>query len=149
MDIEKLVENHIKEKESCRLIAYYDTSKPPVLTIGWGHRCRQSDGFSIGSTITQRYADDLLQHDLAWVYSGVRQLVPQFNSKPIPVQIVLCSMAFNNGIEGLRNFKKCLGACNENDFEKMADEIKDSDNWRRADLHSRYVELEAMVRGVK
>jgi lysozyme len=47
--------------EGCKLEAYWDIAKPPVITIGYGHT---GAGVSAGQTITQARAEQLLAADL-------------------------------------------------------------------------------------
>lgn len=55
-DLQKFVEGW----ESCRLVAYLDSGRPPVPTIGWGH----TRGVYIGDTCTQTQADEWLRDEL-------------------------------------------------------------------------------------
>ena len=137
------IKQRIKEHEGCKLIAYVDTRG--YLTIGWGHQILASDGLRENDTISQQHADDLFEHDFAWILTGIKQLVPMFDRLPEPIKIVLCDMAFNNGILGLKKFKRFLHYVNLELWLEAASEIKDSANYRSQDLHSRYAELAMMV----
>lgn len=147
MSVIDKIEARIKQKESCRLIAYYDTSDPPVLTVGWGHACKASDGLRENDTISQAHADDLLRHDLAWTMTDVMQIIHNFPLRPEPVQIAMAEMCYNNGTPRFKKFTDTIAAVNASDYKTAADEIVDSVNYRRKDLHSRYEEIQLMVRG--
>ena len=138
------IKGRIKNKEGCKLVVYLDTRK--VVTVGWGHKVLPSDGLFLGDTITQQRADQLFAQDFADAIAGVKVLVPDFDNKPDYIKIVLVDMRYNNGEAGLANFKQFLKAVNANNWAVASNEIVDSDNYRSHDLHSRYVELETMVR---
>ena len=144
MGIEDAFVQRIKDKEGCRLTAYYDTRGN--LTIGWGHLCHASDGFQLGSTISQATADDYLNHDTAWVFSDIRQIFPNFEYMPLQVQVAMCDMLYNNGNGQFLGYRKMIAAARLGNWTEAANEIVDSDNYRSPDLHSRYEEIQQMVR---
>lgn len=138
---------HIKRNEGLRLDVYKDTRG--FLTVGYGHKIVDSDHLFLGDRISNEMADKLFLHDFYWILSGVKQLVKDFDSLPKPIQIVLCDIAYNNGIRGLSLFKRLLQSVNNRDYIGVANEIVDSDNYRSKDLHSRYEKLNQLARSVK
>ena len=138
----------IKKDEGCDLTvkSRINADGKTEIFVGYGHNVLPSDNLSIGDTISQQTAENLFNHDMVWTETGVRQLVKDYDMQPERIQYVLCNMAFNNGTEGLRKYKRFLHYINLHLYSEAADEIVDSDNYRRKDLHSRYDRLQAMVR---
>ena len=139
------IKDYIKQNEACDLKVYRDTRGYP--TVGWGHKVVISDGWQVGDEITKEQADDLFLHDIVWLMSGIRQLLPKYDTLPENVQIVIADMAYNNGIAGLSKFKRFLAAIKDGDWNKASLEIIDSDNYRSKDLHPRYDRLAKLVKG--
>jgi GH24 family phage-related lysozyme (muramidase) len=89
----------IKTFEGCHLHAYPDPkTKGPPITIGWGST-RDFDGqpFKIGRTITQKYADDLLEFQLKNNFLPVLQRIPFWNDMNENQKGTLLSFAYNLG----------------------------------------------------
>jgi GH24 family phage-related lysozyme (muramidase) len=147
MDITDKIKSHVKLKEGLRLDVYADTRG--FLTVGYGHKVNANDQLKLGDKITQQKADNIFEHDFFWMISNVKQLVENFDTMPDNVQIALVDMAYNNGIGGLKQYKKFLHYVNLREWSKAADEIVDSANYRSRDLSGRYKELEKMVREAK
>lgn len=105
----------IKESEGCHLHAYPDpkTGKEPI-TIGWGStRDFNGEPFKLGRTITQKYADSLLEFDLVHRFMPSLQKIPHWDEMNQNQQGALLSFAYNLGAnfygsEGFYSITKCL-----------------------------------------
>jgi GH24 family phage-related lysozyme (muramidase) len=146
--IEK-IKTRIKQKEGCNLDVRerINSDGRKEIFVGYGHNILPADGLKVGQIITQDQAEEFFKHDFFWVLSQVKQIIPNFDEQPDNIKIVLCDMAYNNGIGGLRGYKKFVENVIAKNYTKAADEIVDSNNYRRKDLHGRYVELENLTRG--
>lgn len=133
-DRARLREQLIRD-EGCVLHAYRDTEG--YLTVGVGHNLdadpvlrdkllAAAGGDEAAITITQETADRLLDNDIAIAEDAVRSALPWSVSLSASRQAVLVNMAFNCGLGGLLGFKKMLAALKAKDYERAADEMKDS-----------------------
>ena len=100
--------NIIKSFEGCHLHAYPDPlTKGPPITIGWGST-KDFDGtpFKIGRTITQKYADTLLDFDLKNRFLPSLQKIPYWSEMNDNQRGALLSFAYNlgAGFYGSSNF---------------------------------------------
>jgi GH24 family phage-related lysozyme (muramidase) len=89
----------IKTFEGCHLDAYPDPkTKGPPITIGWGST-RDFDGqpFKLGRTITQKYADDLLEFQLKNSFLPALQKIPYWSEMNDNQRGALLSFAYNLG----------------------------------------------------
>jgi lysozyme len=89
----------IKRFEGCHLKAYPDPlSGGKPYTVGWGST-RKKDGspFTLGETITQEEADDLLEHQLQTAYLPALAKIPHFGSMSDEQVGALLSFAYNLG----------------------------------------------------
>lgn len=89
----------IKKFEGCKLTAYPDplTGNLPI-TIGWGST-RRKDGtrFLLGTTITQKEADELLEYQLEKDYLPPLEKIPFWNEMNDNQKGALLSFAYNLG----------------------------------------------------
>lgn len=84
----------IKHFEGCELKAYSDPVG--IWTIGYGH----TGGVTVGQTITEPEAEDLLRSDLMHFEKEVSEIVPDYLT---PSQFsALVSFAFNVGVSNLK-----------------------------------------------
>lgn len=89
----------IKRFEGCHLKAYPDplTGGRPY-TIGWGStRKKNGTPFELGETITQKEADELLEHQLLTSYLPPLARIPHFNEMSEEQVGALLSFAYNLG----------------------------------------------------
>lgn len=95
----------LKQLEGCKLDAYLDSGGVP--TIGVGHTGPE---VSLGMTITQDEADDLLHKDIAKFEQGVDQLVKvQLNDNQFSALVIF---AYNIGLTAFK-LSGCLARVNE------------------------------------
>ena len=91
----------IREFEGCHLKAYPDplTGGLPI-TIGWGStRDFDYTPFKRDRTITQEYADRLLEHDLSNRFLPKLEKIPYWNEMNERQQGALLSFAYNLGAD--------------------------------------------------
>ena len=120
----------IKRHESCRLTVYRDTLNNP--TVGWGHMDRN---MSIGDTITQERADELLSEDLQTVFDELARL-PWVNALCGVRQAVMADMAYNMGTPNLCSFRKMIAALQAHDWETAGWEMVNG-KWMAKQVHRR------------
>ena len=116
MDEGRFVES-LKRHEGIELKPYKDTVG--VLTIGIG---RNLDDVGI----TEMEAEMLLRNDITAAKAECRLLIDCYDDLDDIRQEVICNMLFNLGRPRLSQFKRMLAALDARDFEKAADEAKDS-----------------------
>lgn len=109
---------HLTEQfESCRLIAYLDTSL--VWTIGWGHTASVIPG----QTCTPAQADAWLMEDIQWAASIVNRMVTVALSQ---LEFdALVDLVFNIGAGAFAK-STMLALVNKGDYTGAADEF---DKW--------------------
>lgn len=88
----------IKQFESCSLDTYLDEKDIP--TIGWGHTGKE---VKMGQTITQPYADDLLQADVQEAISTIEDFVDDIDRIPSLSYDSLVSFIYNVGRQAFRD----------------------------------------------
>ena len=89
----------IKEFEGCHLNSYPDPlTKGPPITIGWGST-KDFDGtpFKLGKTITQKYADTLLDFDLKNRFLPTLSKIPYWREMNDNQRGALLCFAYNLG----------------------------------------------------
>jgi lysozyme len=118
-----------------RFYPYEDTVGK--LTIGYGHNLTDK-----GLTLDTVYAQ--LKTDILDALDDVRHNFSCYDSLTRPRQLVLISMAFNLGREGLGKFIHFIGAVHRGDYEEAASQIENSKAATQAPL--RYKELARMMR---
>lgn len=123
MNREKLKQQLIVD-EGYRGSVYRDTIG--MLTVGIGHLVLPSDNLTYGQYVDNKRVMDMFEHDIVHAGIGCRALVKDFDTLPDDVQGVLVNMCFNLGAPRLKDFKKFLAAVSERDFQKAAQEMKDS-----------------------
>lgn len=117
----------IKEFEGCHLNAYPDPlTKGPPITIGWGST-KDFDGtpFKMGRTITQKYADELLDFDLKNRFLPSLQKIPYWNEMNDNQRGALLSFAYNlgAGFYGSSNFNTITRVLKNKEWSKVPDAL--------------------------
>lgn len=120
----------IKREEHCLLKAYLDIAG--VWTIGWGSTM-YTNGKKIqkGDTITQAYADALLQ----WEVDNKSRSVAAFTKNVVLTQNqfdALTSFAYNCGVGALEKstlLKKVIRNPNDQKMINLADAVPDVQHW--------------------
>jgi len=112
----------IKEFEGCELSSY--RCQAGVLTIGYGHT---GPDVGEGMTITQQKADELLQHDAAWVEKAIKHTVnvPLTDGQ----EAAIASLVFNIGAGAWRS-STALKRLNAGDYAGCAEAMQ---WWNKAD----------------
>jgi lysozyme len=107
------------------------------LTIGYGHL--------LEAGIPAEVANMLFQVDLADAVHAARQLFSCYDSLSRPRQLVLISMAFNLGKDGLSKWPRFISAVHASQWDEAADELLDS-KAAREQAPARYQQLAKMMR---
>lgn len=102
------------EDEGFRQFPYMDTTGH--LTIGIG-RNLTSNGISF------QEASALLDNDINYFISKLKDCVPSFDSLCESRQIVLVDMCFNLGVKGFLEFHNMLAAISRQDWSAAAEDI--------------------------
>ncbi len=113
LKIEEVLEKH----EGKRKFPYLDTVGKTTIGIG-----RNLTDVGLSEDEIQY----LFQNDIKRVIRGLDNWLPWWREKSEGVRMVLMSMCFNLGIEGLLRFKKFLAALRINKFDDAAVEMLDS-----------------------
>jgi len=127
------------------------------ITVGWGHaEPAKKSHYKKGQVITREEAKKLLQKDLGEAADGVRRIFKEWKEKGIERKITqdqfdaLVSMAYNMGINGLRN-SDVIQHIKKGDYKTAGESIKkqslskkftglESRREREADLFLSYLE---------
>ena len=89
------------------------------LTIGVGRNLEDKG-------ITEEEALLLLENDIKECIDDLKTVFSDFEGLSGPVRLALVDMRFNLGPGRFRGFKKMIAAVEKGDFEKAAEEMKDS-----------------------
>ena len=124
-DMEQIVVDELKDvliaHEGLKLKPYHCTADK--LTIGIGRNLED-----VGITVNE--AVYLLENDIRRVTKELDDRIPFWNNLSPNKQIVLASMAFQLGVNGLMQFKRMLAAAQLGDDKRVAREMRDS-KWFR------------------
>lgn len=143
MDLKSLLKKH----EGIKLYVYDDATGLPIEkgsivkgnpTIGIGRLVIEDKG------ITEEEALFLLDNDIKAVISACRETFSWFAFLDNVRAAVVASMVFNLGLGGFLKFKKTISAISQGDYNKAADEMKDSAWYEQ--VGTRGVELVEMMR---
>ena len=129
------IEDILEQHEGKRKFPYLDTVGKTTIGIG-----RNLTDVGLSEDEIQY----LFQNDIKRVIRGLDNWLPWWREKSENVRIVLMSMCFNLGIEGLLKFKKFLAALRINKLDDAAVEMLDS-KWAEQ-VGKRAIELSDMVR---
>jgi lysozyme len=85
----------------------------------------------VGRNLSDRaFSEDeiqlMLSNDINLAVKDARQLIPGFDNLDDVRAEVCANLAFNLGYARLSGFKNCLAAINASDFNRAADEMKNS-----------------------
>lgn len=119
--------NLIKTFEGCHLNSYPDPlTKGPPITIGWGST-KDFDGtpFKIGRTITQKYADTLLDFDLKNRFLPSLSKIPYWGEMNDNQRGALLSFAYNLGADfyGGSNFTTITKVMKNKQWEDVPEKL--------------------------
>lgn len=129
------IKDLIKKHEGLRLHPYKCTAGK--LTIGWGRNIEDKG-------ISELEAEDLLDNDISDTIGECKRHLGWFDRLDPVRKIVVADMVFNLGVQGFLKFKKTIGAISQCDYNKAADEMKDSAWYEQ--VGTRGAELVEMMR---
>ena len=100
------------------------------LTGGIGHLITEWDvdyyGKPIGYPVPNEQVNTWFEKDLDVTINDCKIIFEEFDSLPEEAQLVIANMCFQLGRPRLSKFKKFIAAVKEQDWERAADEMKDS-----------------------
>lgn len=126
MNIDTL-QNEIAADEGCVLEIYNDHLGYP--TFGIGHLITEDDpehGEELGTPVSQERVDECFLKDVDTVIADCHILYDDFDDLPEEVQHIIANMMFNMGRPRLSKFKGMKAGVDSRDWERAADEMKDS-----------------------
>jgi lysozyme len=99
-------------------------------TGGIGHLITEWDepyyGMPIGSKIPHEQVDDWFEKDIQVTLRDCKIIFEEFDSLPSEAQLVIANMCFQLGRPRLSKFKNFIAAVKDQDWDRAADEMKDS-----------------------
>ena len=102
------------------------------LTGGIGHLITEWDeeiySGPVGTAIPTEQVNDWFAKDIGTTIKDCNLLFSQFDNLPEDIQHVLANMCFQLGRPRLSKFKNMIAAVEDLDWQRMADEMEDS-NW--------------------
>ena len=100
------------------------------LTGGIGHLITEWDvdyyGKHIGYPVPNEQVNAWFEKDIDVTINDCKIIFEEFDSLPEEAQLVIANMCFQLGRPRLSKFKKFIAAVKEQDWERAADEMKDS-----------------------
>ena len=117
----------LAEDEGCKYEIYLDHLNLP--TFGIGHLITEADpeyGQPIGTPVDEERVRKAFNLDIAVTLDECQVLYDDFNDLPEEAQLVIANMMFNMGRPRLSKFKMMKQACDERDWNEMADQMVDS-----------------------
>ena len=100
------------------------------LTGGIGHLITEWDvdyyGKPIGYPVPNEQVNAWFEKDIDVTINDCKIIFEEFDSLPEEAQLVIANMCFQLGRPRLSKFKKFIAAVKEQDWERAADEMKDS-----------------------
>ena len=99
-------------------------------TGGIGHLITEWDepyyGMPIGSKISHEQVDEWFARDIQVTLKDCEIIFEEFDSLPQEAQLVIANMCFQLGRPRLSKFKNFIAAVKDQDWDRAADEMKDS-----------------------
>ena len=99
-------------------------------TGGIGHLITEWDepyyGMPIGSKIPHEQVDEWFARDIQVTLKDCEIIFEEFDSLPQEAQLVIANMCFQLGRPRLSKFKNFIAAVKDQDWDRAADEMKDS-----------------------
>ena len=115
----KLIKEYIESSEGRRDMMYECSEGYNTFGVGHNMDIKQD----------QELIDLVFEYDYKKIIKRLnmpQQFPFKFKKQPMPVRKVLCDMAFQMGIMGLKRFKNMLKAISESDYIKASEELLDS-----------------------
>ena len=127
MDLVKL-QNELADDEGIKYELYLCSENH--LTGGIGHLITEWDadyyGKPIGYPVPNEQVNTWFEKDIDVTINDCKIIFEEFDSLPEEAQLVIANMCFQLGRPRLSKFKKFIAAVKEQDWERAADEMKDS-----------------------
>ena len=127
MNLIKL-QNEIADDEGIKYELYLCSENH--LTGGIGHLITEWDvdyyGKPIGYPVPNEQVNAWFEKDIDVTINDCKIIFEEFDSLPEEAQLVIANMCFQLGRPRLSKFKKFIAAVKEQDWERAADEMKDS-----------------------
>ena len=126
MDRNKLMEE-LKYDEGCVNEVYKDHLG--YATFGVGHLIKKSDpefGKDMGTAVPEERVTECFNEDIDVVCEELDRNLPWWRGLTDNRRRILANMCFNLGYPRLSGFKNFLGALEDEDWEKAAEEMMDS-----------------------
>ena len=118
----------IEADEGVKYELYYCSENH--LTGGIGHLITEWDvdyyGKPIGYPVPNEQVNAWFEKDIDVTINDCKIIFEEFDSLPEEAQLVIANMCFQLGRPRLSKFKKFIAAVKEQDWERAADEMKDS-----------------------
>ena len=137
----------IKADEGCRHEIYKCTAGE--LTFGIGHLVKEYDpeyGKPEGTPVMPMRVDDAFKDDIRITLHDCREVFCLFDIFPTEVQKIIANMMFQLGVTRFRKFEKFIDAIDHADWDRAADEMRDS-LWNKQ-THARSERLIARMKQV-
>ena len=127
MNLIKL-QNELADDEGIKYELYLCSENQ--LPGGIGHRITEWDvdyyGKPIGYPVPNEQVNAWFEKDIDVTINDCKIIFEEFDSLPEEAQLVIANMCFQLGRPRLSKFKKFIAAVKEQDWERAADEMKDS-----------------------
>lgn len=117
----------LAEDEGCKFEIYLDHLGLP--TFGIGALVKEHDpeyGQPVGTPVSEDRVRQRFNLDIAVTIEDCQVLYDDFDELPEEAQLVIANMMFNMGRPRLSKFKMMKKACDERDWNEMADQMVDS-----------------------
>ena len=118
-------------------------------TCGVGHLIRPDDpeyDQPVGTPVSEERVAELFAKDIVWTITDCHKLLPGFGDLEEELQLVICNMTYNMGLNRMGKFVLFLAAVEAGDMNEAANQMHDS-KWARQ-LPERSGRLIARVRAL-
>ena len=128
-----------------KFLPYYD--QKGNLTVGYGHLVTDVNNVR---PLSDSEADAQFERDHGSAKEGANRIMKDYGigNAPGPVKDVLSEMTFQMGEGGVREFDGALNAAKLGDYDKMVEEMLDS-QWAKQDSPGRAQQLANKIRAMK
>ena len=122
------------------------------LTGGIGHLITEWDvdyyGKPIGYPVPNEQVNAWFEKDIDVTINDCKIIFEEFDSLPEEAQLVIANMCFQLGRPRLSKFKKFIAAVKEQDWERAADEMKDSRWYKQTTARAERLRSRIQILGV-
>ena len=121
-------------------------------TGGIGHLITEWDeeyyGKPIGTKIPNHQVDDWFERDIEVTLKDCKSIFEEFDSLPEEAQLVIANMCFQLGRPRLSKFKNFIAAVKDQDWDRAADEMKDSRWYKQTPVRAERLISRIQILGV-